>query len=160
MVIHMDDEKHREQIYRTFLGLLEDFSRNDLIRIDQGIAKIEKTIKEQSGWVRTPDGYTLRKQVNDKELRYKVFRTENGYVARNDNKPGSVHLQDRIDVERMFVLKYQDLLSQLHALLTEKETIMKGNYFIKDDQSRDLAIRIAKSLGYKTFDDEVEKGLK
>ncbi len=147
-------DKTEEKLYNTFLRLVDEETRKRLITLDEGIKKIETTIYEQSGWYRTSSGFRFEdnfQNMQDYEFRtwdtYSIDRSEEGYHIREE-KPFNSYFANIQEREMGFLNKYKDLLNQLHVLLTEKEKIMRGNFILKDDSNRELALNISNFLGF------------
>lgn len=151
----MKGNKKDERLYQTLLSYLSNEDRKRLLTLDAAIKMIEDTIYKQSGWWRTPRGYMLQdnfRNEDDPEFMecdtYMIYRNENGYYPRTDSKPFNEHFRERNDKERAFFYKYQELLQQLHLLLSEKERLLSSECTLKDEASLEDFTRIAIHLGY------------
>ena len=141
-------EERKKIAYKNLLGLLDDDIRSDLLQLDYRINKIADKIKKQSSWEMTSDGFRLIENVRNSSDpvfeeydSYYLKRNENGYYSPKVN-PFKKDVDYVRDVQVKFLYRYQELLEQLHELLTKKEEILSRALDHVKEEDRERAKKL------------------
>ena len=142
-------EKNSNKAYKILLSLLPKEARERIIDIDNHSAALIDYIERRSGWNYTDKGFIYKDNfinMNDPEFRsfdtYSIVRNNDGFHLDEANKQKYI-----FDKEKMFYMKYNDLLKVLHEYLTEKKQIINDTASMSSNP--ELAESLVEYLGYK-----------
>lgn len=150
-------ERNRRRAYELFKRLIDQESLEKLNTYDKNIKDISRSIEERSGWYMRSDYYFWREDnfLNSKDPEfashdtYSISWNENGYYVYGSIEDAfNGYYKKIIEEEIRFYERFETELTLLHENIMGKETIMGGDYTLKDEKNKELTEQISKYLNY------------
>ena len=152
---------HKEFTYlkakKVLYSLFDEESLALLKEYNKYIRKQVKNIVTEGPWGYSDiDGdfvyYDNFQNMHDHEFRtfdtYRVIRTKEGYEP-YDKKPFNYYFQRLLERELVFLQDHSEELYGLHTVLTLKEEFFDGNFRLKDENDRELAMKLINFLDFR-----------
>ena len=131
-------------------SLLDEESLKTLVVYDTLIESIIQKITSKTGWdyYQYQESFILYdnfKNMDDHEFRsfdkYRVHRTNKGFTH-STTDPYNGYLKHIQEMEKDFVRENRKDLFELNHLLILREELLNGNFKVKDEQKKDLAMEL------------------
>lgn len=158
----MVKEKTKQKVYNVFKDSLSDESREKIEKIDSRIHKIIKEICRHSGWDFKSEGFykqdaKIGNSYDTERVTYLVKRTKEGFKPSREEETDWWYSNKLRQKEVDFIDKYKDLLEECHNLLNIKDSFMKGDFEVKEEDD-ELNKTIAEYLNYNVDNSESFNG--